>query len=133
MGGVTYNTLNNIVFSNSQPALKAIKDNIGPRVGIAWGFLPKTVMRVGYGIFYDTISYRSQYVENTRQGSIWPLDSRRLRYLSTPLQWGRPDADHRAYLQQPDRLRSLPGGYATSQLSGLVGSNPIVVAPWRWA
>ena len=71
-GGVTYNTLNNIVFSNSQPALKAIKDNFGPRLGIAWGFAPKTVMRAGYGIFYDPIAYRSQYAENTIQGSIWP-------------------------------------------------------------
>ena len=63
-GGVTYNTLNNIVFSNNQPALKAIKDNLGPRIGIAWGFAPKTVLRMGYGIFYDPIAYRSQYAEN---------------------------------------------------------------------
>ena len=72
VGGVTYNTLNNISFSNSQPALKAISDNIGPRIGIAWTFLPKTVLRAGYGIFYDPISYRSQYAENTLQGAIWP-------------------------------------------------------------
>lgn len=73
VGGVTYNTLNNIVFTpNQQPALRSISDNIGPRVGVAWQFANNTVMRIGYGIFYDTISYRSQYAQNTLQGSIWP-------------------------------------------------------------
>ena len=52
--------------------MKSIKDNIGPRIGVAWGFAPKTVVRAGYGIFYDPIAYRSQYAENTLQGSIWP-------------------------------------------------------------
>ena len=27
--------------------------NVAPRVGIAWGFAPKTVVRAGFGIFYD--------------------------------------------------------------------------------
>src|SRR5262249_41664388 len=72
VGGVPYNTLNNIVSSNSQPALKSITDNIGPRIGVAWTFAKNTVLRAGYGIFYDPIAYRSQYAENTLQGSIWP-------------------------------------------------------------
>lgn len=37
--------------------------NIQPRVGIAWQFLPKTVLRAGGGIFY-----RSQTQENTTTG-----------------------------------------------------------------
>ena len=46
VGGVTYNTLNNIVFTpNQQPALRSISDNIGPRVGVAWQFANNTVMR----------------------------------------------------------------------------------------
>jgi hypothetical protein len=132
VGGVTYNTLNNIAFSpNSQPALRAIRDNIGPRIGIAWGFAPKTVIRAGYGIFYDPIAYRSQYAENTLQGSIWP--------------WTRGVSD--TLNNAPIGTAATPtvapicnsatgcgpyGGYATSQLTGLAGSNPIVVAPTPW-
>jgi hypothetical protein len=131
VGGVTYNTLNYIAFSPSQPALKAIRDNFGPRIGIAWGFLPKTVVRAGYGIFYDPIAYRSQYAENTLQGSIWP--------------WTRGVSD--TLNTAPMGTAATPtvnpictsitscgpyGGYATSQLTGLAGSNPIVVAPTPW-
>jgi len=132
VGGVTYNTLNNIVFSpNRQPTLRSVNDNIGPRIGLAWQFMPNTVLRAGYGIFYDTISYRSQYAENTLQGSIWP--------------WTRGVSD--TLNTAPTGTAATPtvapicyslascgpyGGYATSQLTGLVGSNPIVVAPTPW-
>jgi len=131
VGGVTYNTLNNIAFSNSQTTLRSISDNFGPRLGIAWGFAPKTVLRMGYGIFYDPISYRSQNAENTLQGSIWP--------------WTRGVSD--TLNNAPMGTAATPtvapicasltncgpyGGYSTSQLSGLVGSNPVVVAPTPW-
>src|SRR5579871_2332648 len=132
VGGVTYNTLNNIVFSpNSQPTLKSVKDNIGPRIGLAWEFLPRTVLRAGYGIVFDTISYRSQNAENTLQGSIWP--------------WTRGVSD--SLNSAPAGTSSTPtvnpvcnsasacgpyGGYTTSYLPGLAGSNPIVVAPTPW-
>jgi Carboxypeptidase regulatory-like domain/TonB dependent receptor len=131
VGGVTYNTLNNIVFSSSQPALKSIKDNIGPRVGIAWQFLPKTVMRVGYGIFYDPISYRSQYAENTLQGSIWPWTRGVSDTLNTaPV--GAAAAPTVSPICNSTASCGPYGGYNTSQLAGLVGSNPIVVAPTPW-
>jgi hypothetical protein len=131
VGGVTYNTLNNIAFSSSQPALKAIGDNIGPRLGIAWTFLPKTVLRAGYGIFYDPIAYRSQYAENTLQGSIWPWT----RGVSDTL--NTAPAGTAATPTVAPICNSLTacgpyGGYNTSQLTGLVGSNPIVVAPTPW-
>ncbi|MGA7239014.1 MAG: TonB-dependent receptor [Bryobacteraceae bacterium] len=131
VGGVTYNTLNNISFSNSQPALKAIGDNIGPRIGIAWTFLPKTVLRAGYGIFYDPIAYRSQYAENTLQGAIWPWT----RGVSDTL--NTAPAGTAATPTVAPICASLAGcgpygGYNTSQLTGLVGSNPIVVAPTPW-
>jgi hypothetical protein len=132
VGGVTYNTLNNIVFSpNSQPALKSIKDNIGPRIGIAWGFLPKTVLRAGYGIFYDTIAYRSQYTENTLQGSIWPWTRGVSDTLNTaPM--GTSATPTVAPICNSATSCGPYGGYATSQLTGLAGSNPIVVAPTPW-
>ncbi|MGO9255928.1 MAG: TonB-dependent receptor domain-containing protein [Bryobacteraceae bacterium] len=131
VGGVTYNTLNNIVFSNSQPALKAISDNIGPRVGIAWGFLPKTVMRVGYGIYYDTISYRSQNAENTLQGSIWPW-TRGVSDTLNNAPMGTAATPTIAPICASLTACGPYGGYATSQLTGLAGSNPIVVAPTPW-
>jgi Carboxypeptidase regulatory-like domain len=131
VGGVTYNTLNNISFSNSQPALRAIKDNIGPRIGIAWGFAHNTVMRAGYGIFYDPIAYRSQYAENTLQGSIWPWTRGVSDTLNTaPM--GTAATPTVAPICTTLASCGPYGGYATSQLTGLAGSNPIVVAPTPW-
>jgi hypothetical protein len=131
VGGVTYNTLNNIAFSSSQPGLKAIKDNIGPRIGIAWQFLPKTVLRVGYGMYYDPISYRSQYAENMLQGSIWPWTSGVSDTLNTAPA-GTAATPTVAPICNSAASCGPYGGYGTSQLTGLAGSNPIVVAPTPW-
>jgi len=131
VGGVTYNTLNNIVFSGSQPALKAISDNIGPRIGIAWGVAHNTVVRAGYGMFYDPIAYRSQYAENTLQGSIWPWTRGVSDTLNTaPI--GTNPTPTVAPVCNSLATCGPYGGYATSQLTGLAGSNPIVVAPTPW-
>jgi hypothetical protein len=131
VGGVTYNTLNNIVFSNSQPTLQGIKDNIGPRIGAAWEFLPRTVLRAGFGIFYDTISYRSQNAENTLQGSIWPWT----RGVSDTLN-NAPMGTSASPTVNPICNSAAScgpyGGYTTSYIPGLAGSNPIVVAPTPW-
>ncbi len=131
VGGVTYNTLNNIVFTSQQPALRSIKDNIGPRVGVAWEFLPNTVMRMGYGIFYDTISYRSQYAENTLQGSIWPWTRGVSDTLNTaPM--GTAATPTVAPICNSGTSCGPYGGYGSSSVTGLAGSNPIVVAPTPW-
>ena len=130
-GGVTYNTLNNIVFSNSQPALKAIKDNFGPRLGIAWGFAPKTVLRAGYGIFYDPIAYRSQYAENTIQGSIWPF-TRGVSATLNNAPAGTASTPTVAPICASAAACGPYGGYGTSYLPSLVGTNPIIVAPTPW-
>lgn len=72
LSGQTYNTFNNIVFKGSAASAQSITDNWGPRVGIAWQFLPNTVLRAGYDIFYDTLTARSQWVQNTLLGADWP-------------------------------------------------------------
>ncbi len=132
VGGVTYNTLNNISFSpNQQPALRGIKDNIGPRIGLAWQFLPNTVMRVGYGIFYDTISYRSQYAENTLQGSIWPWTRGVSDTLNTAPMGTAPTPTVAPICNSLASCGPY-GGYSNSSVTGLAGSNPIVVAPTPW-
>jgi hypothetical protein len=131
VGGVTYNTLNNISFSNSQPTLKSIADNIGPRIGLAWQFAPNTVMRVGYGIFYDTISYRSQYAENTLQGSIWPWTRGVSDTLNTAPMGTAPTPTVAPICNSLASCGPY-GGYGSSSVTGLAGSNPIVVAPTPW-
>jgi hypothetical protein len=50
----------------------AIYDNVAPRVGIAWQMNRKTVIRAGYGLFYDALPARSQYVQNDIEAGQWP-------------------------------------------------------------
>jgi hypothetical protein len=62
-----------IVFTGQQSvAPPAIHDNFAPRVGIAWDFARNTILRAGYGLYYDTVSARSQYAQNTVEGPTWP-------------------------------------------------------------
>lgn len=70
--GQTYDTLNNIDFLGHSASGRPIRDNVAPRVGVAWVFRPNTVLRAGYNIFYDTITARSQWVQNTELGADWP-------------------------------------------------------------
>lgn len=70
--GLTYNTFDNIRFLGHPASGRPIRDNIGPRIGLAWSIRHNTVMRAGYNIFYDTITARSQWVQNTELGADWP-------------------------------------------------------------
>jgi len=57
---------------DQQQAGPAIGDNIGPRFGFSYSWGDKTVINGGAGIFYDTITARSQWVQNNIEGSTWP-------------------------------------------------------------
>src|SRR6516164_7857824 len=57
----------------SQPFMpKPVYDNVGPRVGVAWQLDPATVLRTGYGLFWDALPARSQYAQNDIEGASWP-------------------------------------------------------------
>ncbi|MGH9582335.1 MAG: TonB-dependent receptor domain-containing protein [Bryobacteraceae bacterium] len=73
-GGISSVPFNShIVFTGEQSVgPPAVSDNWAPRAGLAWQFDPKTVLRLGYGIFYDTVSARSQYAQNDIEGATWP-------------------------------------------------------------
>ncbi len=48
-------------------------NNLAPRVGLAWNFLPKTVLRAAYGLFYD--EYMGLFYNRTIQGQPWVADA----------------------------------------------------------
>lgn len=52
--------------------LKPIKDNWGPRVGVAWQVSDKTVVRAGYGLVWDALPSRSQYGQHQFESWGWP-------------------------------------------------------------
>ena len=49
-----------------------VHDNWGPRIGIAWQLNSKTVVRTGYGLYWDAVPARSQYAQNDLEMTVWP-------------------------------------------------------------
>ena len=63
----------NVVLAGKQFfAPPPIKDNFGPRIGIAWTLNPRTVLRAGYGLYWDALPARSQYAQNDLEATVWP-------------------------------------------------------------
>lgn len=114
VAGINYNTANSIVFTGRPVAIAPIRDNVGPRLGLAWQIFPGTVLRAGYGIFYDTLTARSQYAQNTLEGPTWPWTI--------------------GVSAQPYNQTNAAGGAAAlTSISSLVGAFPTpVVANTPW-
>ena len=116
IGSVSHNT--NIVFSPGQKVGPSIGDNIAPRLGFAYQSNPKTVVNGGVGIFYDTITARSQWVQNNIEGPTWPwttgISSQQVNFAQSGIWQGAP--------QNPlTKITSLEGNFP----------NPVVAAtPW---
>ena len=51
---------------------KAVYDNWGPRIGAAYQLTPNTVIRGGYGLYWDALPARSQYAQNDIEAASWP-------------------------------------------------------------
>ncbi len=52
--------------------LKPITDNWGPRAGVAWQLNPRTVLRSGYALMWDSMVSRSQYGQHQYESWGWP-------------------------------------------------------------
>jgi outer membrane receptor protein involved in Fe transport len=52
--------------------IKPIKDNWGPRVGLAWQVDEDTAVRTGYGLVWDSMIARSQYGQHQFESWGWP-------------------------------------------------------------
>lgn len=64
---------NNVVVAGKRFfAPPPIKDNWGPRAGVAWAITPRTVLRTGIGLYWDALPARSQYAQNDLEMAIWP-------------------------------------------------------------
>lgn len=52
--------------------IEAITDNFGPRLGAAWEIAQGTILRSGYGLFWDSMVSRSQYGQHQYETWGWP-------------------------------------------------------------
>ena len=53
-------------------AFPPVRDNWGPRIGAAFQLNQKTVLRGGYGLYWDSLPARSQYAQNGLEAAVWP-------------------------------------------------------------
>ncbi len=60
------------VTGETNSVLPPIKDNFGPRLGIAWQINPETVLRGGYALMWDSMVSRSQYGQHQFETWGWP-------------------------------------------------------------
>lgn len=121
-----------IVFSSKQPVAGAIKDNVGPRLALAWQFTPKMDFRVGYGWYYDTMSARSQWVQNTLAGSQWPFTGGVSYTFNNAPIGATPSSTTFPICNSLASCGATTAGYSGSSFESAIGlSNPVVnPTPW---
>jgi Carboxypeptidase regulatory-like domain/TonB dependent receptor len=60
------------VLGSRDSILRPIKDNWGPRAGLAWQLNPRSVVRTGYALMWDSMVSRSQYGQHQYESWGWP-------------------------------------------------------------
>ncbi len=72
---------NHIRLADYAPGVRhPIRDNFGPRAGVAWNFRHHMVLRAGYGVLFDTYSATAQDLQNPVNS--WPVANDYQRYLN---------------------------------------------------
>jgi hypothetical protein len=70
--------------------LKSIRDNWGPRVGLAWQVNNKTALRTAYSLVWDALPSRSQYGQHQYETWGWPqfsgIDTGAINLVGGPIQ-----------------------------------------------
>jgi hypothetical protein len=88
------------------------KMDFSPRVGIAYQFNPQTVLRTGYGIFFDTVPM--SYFEDSVENIPWTLED--LQNMA-PFQFGAPTAETFMGFRNPNpkvtEITPGPNSYST--------------------
>ena len=78
------------VVGSTDSILKPIKDNWGPRAGVAWQLNPASVVRGGYALMWDSMVARSQYGQHQYESWGWPqfsgIDTGTINAESGPVQ-----------------------------------------------
>jgi len=121
-----------IAFSTSPTVSRAIGDNIGPRAGVSWQFAKNTVLRVGYGVYFDTIESRDQAAQNTFTAAIWPFTIG-VSVTSNVSPAGTTPSATNFPICSTATACGASAGYSNSSFSGLFGLTGASVRPSPWA
>ena len=70
-----YDQINPIVQPFLTGTRRKLNNNWGPRVGFAWAPLSRTVVRGGYGIYYDRVTLEIESLERGLDGKTLPINA----------------------------------------------------------
>ncbi len=122
-----------ITFVGNQPVAKSIRDNIAPRLGGAWQFAPRMVLNAAFGLYYDTMSARSQWVQNTLEGSLWPFTGGvTFTFNNAPI-GASPSTTTFPICNSLASCGPTTAGYSSSSFEGAIGLTNPKVNPTPWA